>query len=440
MVAPRLVPRLVRRRLLEALEDDPVVLVHGPRQSGKTTLVQGVGDASDRTYVTFDDDVLRASAEADPIGFVRSLPDRVTLDEVQRVPQIFTTLKATIDRDRAPGRFLLTGSANVFAVPRLADSLAGRMTVLRLYPLAQVELEATDPRFLDRLFAGAFAVGPFDRSSGASLAERIVAGGFPPALARPSERRRQRWYRDYVDAVTQRDVRDLARITALDALPRLMEVVAGQTARLINVSDLAAPFALARPTIDGYLTLLRHVFLVDELPAWHRNRLKRLVKAAKLHIGDTGIGAAVLGVGSERLGADRHLYGQLLETFVFQELRRQASGRDDDVRFFHYRDRDGYEVDVVLERNGAEVAGIEVKGAATVTDGDFAGLRRLERAAGRDFKAGVVLYDGDACLPFGDRMYAVPIHALWRDEPGGRSRGNPREGAHAGSTSSPRAG
>lgn len=416
MDAPRLVPRLARGRLLEALEDDPVVLVHGPRQSGKTTLVRALGDASERTYVTFDDDVMRASAEADPIGFVRDLPDRVTLDEVQRVPQLFTTLKATIDRDRTPGRFLLTGSANVFAVPRMADSLAGRMSVLRLYPLAQVELEETDPRFLDRLFAGAFVAGPIGRS-GASLAERIVAGGFPPALARSSERRRTRWYQDYVDAVTQRDVRDLARISALDALPRLMEAVAGQTARLVNVSDLAAPFARTRQTIDGYLTLLRHVFLVDELPAWHRNRLKRLVKAPKLHIGDTGIGAALLGIGSPRLKVDRHLYGQLLETFVFQELRRQASGRDDDLRFFHYRDRDGYEVDVVLERDGAEVVGVEVKGSATINDGDFAGLRRLARAAGRDFAAGVVLFDGDTCLPFGDRMYAVPIHALWEGEP-----------------------
>lgn len=258
-----------------------------------------VGDASERTYVTFDDDAVRASAEADPIGFVRDLPNRVTLDEVQRVPGLFTALKATVDRDRTPGRFLLTESANVFAVPRLADSLAGRMTVLRLGPLAQVVLEETDPTFLDRLFAGTFSAGPIGRS-GASRTERIVAGGFPPELTRPSERRRRRWYRDYVDAVTQRDVRDLARITALDASPRLIEAVAGQTARLVNVHDLAAPFALERPTIDGNLTLLRHVFLVDELPAWHRNRLKRLVKAPKLQIGDSGIGSALLGIGSDR--------------------------------------------------------------------------------------------------------------------------------------------
>jgi uncharacterized protein len=408
-----IVPRLARRRLIEALEDDPVVLVHGPRQSGKSTLVRDVGDASGRTYVTFDDDTLRASASADPVGFVRDLPARVTLDEVQRVPQLFTTLKAAVDRDRTPGRFLLTGSANVFAVPRLADSLAGRMSVLRLLPLAQSELAGVSPTFLDRLFAGSFAIGPVVRS-GTPLQERIVAGGFAPALARPTERRRARWYRDYVAAVTERDVRDLSRIAALDALPRLMELAAGQTARLVNVSDLAAPFALTRPTIDAYLTLLRHVFLVDELPAWHRNRLKRLVKAAKLHIGDAGIGAALLGSGSDRLRSDRRTYGQLLETFVFQELRRHASGRDDDIRFFHYRDRDGYEVDIVIERDGAEVAGVEVKGAATVTEGDFAGLKRLARAAGRDFVAGVVVYDGEACLPFGDRLYAVPIQALWR--------------------------
>lgn len=407
------VPRFTTGLLNQALTEDPVVLLHGPRQCGKTTLVRAVSAAADRTYVTFDDDVMRAAAAADPVGFVRDLPGPATLDEVQRVPELFTTLKAAVDRDRTPGRFLLTGSANVFAIPRLADSLAGRMAVLRLFPMAQAELTRIEPTFLDHLLDGSFPIGRVEHS-GASWTERMVAGGYPPALARRSDARRAAWYRDYVLAVTQRDVTDLARVAALDALPRLVEAVAGQTARLLNVSDLAAPFALTRPTIDGYLTLLRHVFLVDVLPAWHRNRLKRLVKAPKLHIGDTGVGLAVLGLGQEGLRKDRHIFGQYLETFVLQELRRHASGRDDDLRFHHYRDRDDYEVDIVVERGAGAVAGVEVKGAATVTEGDFAGLKRLARAVGSDFVAGVVVYDGDALVRFGERLFAVPVHALWR--------------------------
>ena len=406
-------PRLVGPRVSEALEDEPVVLLHGPRQAGKTTLVQRCGDHDERTYITFDDDALREAAAADPIGFVRSLPERVTLDEIQRVPELFTAIKAAVDGNRTPGRFLLTGSANVFAVPRLADSLAGRMSVLRLYPLAQVEIERTVPTFIDQAFSNAFSTRTGTNAPD-DLATRIVGGGYPPAVARTDPRRRARWYRDYVTAVTQRDVRDLSRIAAFDALPRLMELASSQTARLVNVAELAAPFALTRQTIDAYVTLLRNVFLLDLLPAWHINRLKRLVKAPKLHIGDTGLAAAVLGLDAHDMRSDRHLYGQLVETFAFHELRRHASGRTDDVRFAHYRDRDGYEVEIILERGGRQLVGIEVKAAATVRDRDFAGLRRFARAAGDRFTAGVVLYDGDALLPFGDRLYAVPISDLWR--------------------------
>lgn len=412
---PTLIPRLVAEPVAEALEDEPVVLLHGPRQVGKTTLVRTIAGHDARTYFSFDDDALRGAASADPIGFVRGLPERVTLDEIQRVPELFTAIKAAVDADRAPGRFLLTGSANVFAVPRLADSLAGRMGVLHLYPLAQLEIERAPATFIDTLFARAFTIAT-SQSAAPELAQRIARGGYPPAVARSNPLRRARWYRDYVTAVTQRDVRDLAHIAALDALPRLMEFVAGQTARLVNVTELAAPFALTRQTIDGYVTLLRHVFLLDLLPAWHSNRLKRLVKAPKLHIGDTGLAMAVLGLDADGLRADRSLFGQLLESFVFHELRRQASGRADGVRFHHYRDRDGYEVDIVLERDGRHIAGIEVKATATVREGDFAGLRRLARAASERFTVGVILYDGEARIPFGERLYAVPIRELWRSD------------------------
>ncbi len=407
-----LYPRYAEPRLIEALTDSPVVLIHGPRQCGKTTLARVVGERMGYAYLSFDDDVARSAAEADPAGFVADLPERAILDEVQHVPALFAALKSTVDRRRVAGRFILTGSANVLLVPKLADSLAGRMQILRLHPLAQCELVRRVPGFLKTLFENGFKTRRTERLA-AQLAERIAAGGYPAALARPSPRRRAAWYRDYLEALVQRDVRDLARISTLDALPRLLALAAAQTARLVNVSDLASPFQLSRPTIRDYVTLLGRVFLLETLPPWHSNRLSRLVKTPKLHLGDTGLACALLGADAIALAADRSLLGQLLETFVFQELRRQASWYDEPLAFFHYRDKDGVEVDIVIERGARLLAGVEVKASATVTPADFRGLRKLKEAAGKRFVSGVVLYDGETSASFGEGLYAVPLRALW---------------------------
>lgn len=412
MSEANLYPRFAEASVLEALADSPVVLLHGPRQCGKTTLARLVGARKSYTYITFDDDVARSAAENDPAGFVDGLPPKVILDEVQRVPSLFTALKAAVDRRRDPGRFLLTGSANVLLVPRLADSLAGRMAIQRLHPLAQAELERRRPSFLDTLFSGGFKARRTDRLA-RELPARVAAGGYPAALVRQEGKRRAAWYRDYLEAIVQRDVRDLARIGALAAVPRLLGAAAGQTARLLNVSELAAPFSVSRPTITDYMTLLQRVFLVEELPAWHSNRMKRLVKSPKLHLGDTGLASALLGLDAEALDADRQLLGQLTETFVFQELRRQASWHKDPLSFFHFRDKDGVEVDIVIERGPRAVAAVEVKASATVRAEDFRGIRKLKAAAGRNFAGGVVLYDGEIAASFGDGLFAVPIRSLW---------------------------
>jgi predicted AAA+ superfamily ATPase len=334
------------------------------------------------------------------------------LDEVQRVPELFVTLKASIDRNRRPGRFILTGSANVLLLPKLSDSLAGRMELLRLHPLAQCEIEGKTAGFLGHLLAADFQACEHGRL-GAELVQRIVAGGYPVAVARGGGRRSRAWYRAYAETLVQRDVRELARISSLDAMARLLQLAAGQTARLFNVSELAAPFQLSRPTIRDYVTLLERIFLLELLPPWHSNRLSRLIKTPKLHITDTGLLASLLGVDAAALARDRGLLGQLLETFVFQELRRQASWHEDAIRFHHFRDKDGYEVDIVLEREGRDIAGVEVKAAATVTAADFRGLQKLRSATGERFAAGVVLYDGERSVRFAEDMFAVPIAALW---------------------------
>ena len=407
-------PRYLAARVRQGLADTPAVLIHGPRQSGKTTLARTVGESRGYRYVSFDDEAVREAARRDPLGFVEGLPRRTILDEVQRVPEIFPSLKAAIDQRRTAGRFILTGSANVLLVPHLAESLAGRMGILRLHPLAQCELHGKRPRFIETLFRAGFRPRITSRL-GPALAERLVGGGYPAALARRIPARRRAWYRDLVETQIQRDVRDVARIHSLDALPRLLALAASYTAQLLNVSDLAAPFQMTRQTIHDYVTVLERIFLLDRLPPWHRNRVSRLVKTAKLHIGDTGLACALLGIDAVAVYEERNRFGPLLETFVLQELRRHASWQPDPVDFFHYRDRDDFEVDIVLERGSVAVAGVEVKAAASVADADFRGLRKLSDAAGRQFAAGVVLYDGASVVRFGERLFAVPVRALWED-------------------------
>jgi predicted AAA+ superfamily ATPase len=406
----QVLPRLVEVALQASLADTPVVLLQGPRQCGKTTLARSVAEPAGCGYLSFDDDNLVRAARADPLGFVTDLPPKMVLDEVQRVPELFTTLKLVVDRDRQPGRFLLTGSADVLLLPTLADSLAGRIEVIRLHPLAQVELRQQSAGFLQRLFRAEFGVVAATRM-GLALAELLVAGGFPAALTRQSPRRRA-WYQAYVQTLVQVDVRDLARIAALDVVPRLLELAAGQTAHLFNVSELASPFGVSRPTVRDYLSLLERVFLVDILPPWHLRQINRLVKTPKLHLGDTGVASALLRVDAPALHANRALLGQLLETFVFQELRRQASGQPEPTSFYHFRHRDDHEVDLVLEQ-GDSLVGVEVKASGTVRPEDFRGLRKLQEIAGDRFACGVVLYDGEVSLPFGPRLFALPIQTLW---------------------------
>jgi predicted AAA+ superfamily ATPase len=415
MPSQHLYSRFAAPALAEALEDSPVVLIHGPRQCGKSTLATMLGEKLGYDYISFDDDMVRATAEVDPIGFVEALPQRIILDEIQRMPGLFTSIKAAVDKNRTPGRFLLTGSSNILLLPNLSDSLAGRMAIQRLHPMAQCELEGKPSAFLNRLFAADFPFRQVPRLK-EDLLRRITAGGYPPALERAEGRRLANWYRDYINTLIQRDVRQIARINSLDALPRLLKLAASHTAQLFNLSDLASSFQLSRPTIGDYVTLLENIFLLERLPPWHSNQASRMVKAHKLHLGDTGLACGLLGLDAAALAAERTQLGHMLETFVYQELRRQASWHPAHHDFYHFRDRDMAEVDIVIERGIQQLAGVEVKAGATVTAADFRGLRKLQQTAGKRFVAGVVLYDGDTTASFGDGLFAVPMSTLWAGE------------------------
>lgn len=412
MSSPPYIMRFVEHRLQEALADTPVVLIHGPRQCGKTTLARHHGKDRGYRYYSFDDAAVRSAADDDPAGFVAGLPERVILDEIQLVPRLFSAIKLAVDRDRAPGRFILTGSANVLLIPRVSDSLAGRMAIIRLHPLSRCEILGRPSAFIDHLFAGAGMMSDAGRL-GDEIAAIVAAGGYPEALSRKNDARRMGWYRDHVETIARRDIRELARIREVEALPELMELAAAQTAQLFNLSDLAGPFRLSRPTIGDYMTLLEYVFLTYRMPPWHSNRLSRLIKTPKLHLGDTGVASALLDHTPDSLGTDRETLGHLLETYVVQELRRQASWGADRVRFHHFRNKDGAEVDIVLEGAGRKIAGVEVKLSGTVVARDFRGLKKLRQAVGDRFTTGVVLYDGEITIPFSEGLSAVPLSRLW---------------------------
>jgi predicted AAA+ superfamily ATPase len=408
-----LYPRAIRNRLQAALTDTPVVCLLGPRQTGKTTLARSLAPA--RAYFTLDDSTIYQLANDDPAGFVDSLPAQVTLDEVQRAPGLLIAIKSAVDQQRTPGRFLLTGSANLLLLPEIQDSLAGRMEVLHLHPLSMAELHRMPPTFLTTLLDSRFKLQIAESSTDIpTLAELLCKGGYPEPVQRTLVRARQ-WHQQYVGAIIQRDVHDIAKINDEDTMSRLIELLAYRTASLLNVNNLAQELGVQRETTEKYLSILERLFLIRRLPAWHRNHAKRLIKSPKLHIVDSGLAATLSKLTPAEWLAQSTAFGHLLESFVLQQITSQSSALDDELRLTHYRDKDQVEVDIVIER-GREVWGVEVKKASSVDiHKDGAGLKRLAERAGKDFRGGVLLYGGNHVLPISaQNCFACPINLLWR--------------------------
>jgi uncharacterized protein len=409
-----MIKRNITSRLLDALSDTPVVLLNGARQTGKSTLVKTITEHSHPArYITLDDATVLAAVKQDPAGFIAHLEKSVVIDEVQKAPELFPAIKAAVDRDRKPGRFLLTGSANVLLLPRLSESLAGRMEILSLWPFSQGELEGVHELFVDGLFAAKLRTEPPQRESPASFHTRIINGGYPEAISRAKEDRRRAWFESYITTILQRDIRDLAQIEGLTSLPRLLAIIASRAPALLNFSELSRTLAMPQTTLKRYMTLLETTFLIQHLPAWSGNLGKRLVKTSKLVMSDTGLMAHLLGANKERLAAGGGI-GPLLENLAVMELVKQISWSSTKPAIFHFRTQTGQEVDIVLEDRAGRLVGIEVKASSTVTAQDFKGLRALAETTGKRFYRGVVLYTGAESLPFGPGLYAMPINALWR--------------------------
>lgn len=426
-----LIHRHLTAKVSASLQDTPAVLVNGPRQCGKTTLVQqfargttnsisddqGLQDPSiGMTYLTLDDPAVLEAARFDPVGLLRQL-DRAIIDEVQRAPQLLLALKLSIDQDLRPGRFLLTGSANLLALPSIADSLAGRMEVHNLLPLSQTELQRRPSDFLRRVQAHDWPlthpqwVIP-EVNGRRDTVLNALAGGYPEMRSRATPARRSAWAKAYIQTLVERDVQDLAQIEHLSQIPRLLEVAAAHCGQLFNATQIGAQLSMDARTVEKYLGVLEKLFLVQRLPAWGRNELGRLIKTPKLLFLDAGLQATLMRFTSDMLIKHRQRWGSVLETWVYAELRKILALTDESWYLAHYRDKDQVEVDFVLESPLREVIGIEVKAAATVSGTDFRGLRRLKDQVGDDFVAGIVLYDGVKALSLGDGLWAVPLAAL----------------------------
>ena len=405
-----LFPRRIAPRIAEAMGDTPMVLLAGPRQSGKTTLVRQVAENGMR-YLTLDDELTLLSARQDPAGMIHSL-DRAVIDEIQRAPELLLAIKKSVDEDRRPGRFLLTGSANLMTLPTVADSLAGRLETLSLLPLSQSEIERQSTNWLDSVFEGQIPQ-PGGSARTDDLVARVLRGGYPEVLSRPTARRRMAWARQYLDAIIQRDVRDVSGIDKLDQLPRFLRALAQTAGQMCNYTQLGGQVGLDGKTAARYIGVLEQMYLIKRIDAWASNRFNRVVKTPKLQFIDSGLLAALLDLTAQAVETNQTRFGNALETFVFGELLKHASTADDDYRLMYYRDADKVEVDMVIENSAGQLVGVEVKAAATVRQGDLRGLRKLAGLAGDHFRLGVLLYDGDETLPLGDGIWAAPLSTLW---------------------------
>lgn len=368
--------RTIEPHIAEAQQDTPVILLAGPRQAGKTTLVKKIAEQQNLRYLTLDDELTLLSAHRDPVGMIRSL-DRAVIDEIQREPQLLLAIKKSVDEDRRPGRFLLTGSANLMALPTVADSLAGRMETLSLLPLSQSEIESSSANWVDSAFSNRI-LQPSLLSVGDDLVSRVLRGGYPESLSRKSDKRRVTWARQYIDSIIQRDVRDIANIDKLDQLPRFLSALAQMAGQMCNYTQLGGQVGLDSKTASRYISIFEQMYILRRVDVWARNRLNRVTKTPKLQFIDSGLLATLLDLNLDQIQQDRTRFGNVLETFVYSELLKHTTTADGNYRIMYYRDADKVEVDFVIENGSGKLVCVEVKAAATVKDSDLRGLKNWQ--------------------------------------------------------------
>ena len=405
--------RFITPSITEALEDTPVIILNGARQTGKSTLCQQLLDQEvvKAQLVTFDDPTTLAAAQLDPLGFLKDLSKHVILDEVQRVPELFLSIKKLVDQDRKSRRFILTGSVDVMILPKVADSLAGRIEIHNLWPLSQGEILGKPSDFLEVLIS---QDSKFQSSqvSWKEILQAILVGGYPEAIARKKDSRRSKWFESYLISVLQKDIRELANIEGLNQIPNVLQLLSTRVGSTLNMSDIARLSGIKNTTLQRYMALLEHVFLSVKIPAWTPNMEGQFVKSPKIYLNDSGLLSHLRGEDMESLSANRSGVGALLENFVAMEIIKQLSWSNKFLKPYHFSMHKGAEVDLVLENRQKQLFGIGVKSAASLKEKDFKGLKRLAELTGNKFQKGIVLYSGDEVVGFGDNLYAVPISTL----------------------------
>jgi predicted AAA+ superfamily ATPase len=408
-----MIARNITSVIIEALSDTPVVFLRGARQTGKTTLVKELAKSSHpANYITLDSAGTLSAASSDPEGFIRGLDKPVIIDEVQRVPQLLSAIKQDVDRDWKPGRYILTGSSNVLTIPRVSESLAGRMEVVTLWPFSQGEIEGKKEKFIDILFSGKPHF-QYAANSMQNLMRRITTGGYPEPVKRKEEKRRAAWFDSYLTTIVERDIKDLANIQDKSVVPRLLKFLAARVSTIRDQSEISRSAGIPNSSVVRHMSMLEMVFLIQTLPAWTANLSKRVIKSPRLLFTDTGLASFLAGLNSDHLERNHTLAGNLFENFIGSELRKQATWCQSRTSLYHFRTRTGQEVDLILEDRAGNFCGIEVKLSATAAAKHFDALKFLQKDVGERFVAGITLYTGDQIIPFGKNLFAVPVSAIW---------------------------
>lgn len=404
---------------MAALSDNPVVLLHGARQVGKSTVIKQIIENKDysASFITLDNATYLAAAQANPDGFLDSYSNvNLAIDEVQRVPELFLALKASVDNKRTPGKYLLTGSSNVFLLPKVSESLAGRIEILTLFPFSQTELAGNDFNFVDHFFKSRISLPSIKGIKRDELINKVIAGGYPESVTRKDKSRRVAWFNSYITTILQRDVRDISNIESLTDLPKILSLIAVRAGNLMNYAELSRSTRVSQSTLKRYMTLLNATFLIYLLMPWTKNLGKRLIKTPKAYLCDTGLLSALAGNDEKKLNEDANLFGHYLENFVLLELVKLISFSSEIYQIYYLRTASGGEVDFIIEKSNGDIMAVEVKSGSLVDKKSFKNIEMLRDALGKKFLRGIMLYTGSAVVPFDKQLIALPINTLWEVE------------------------
>ncbi len=408
-----MIPRNINDIILDALSFSPVVLLTGARQTGKSTLAKWIAEKKNMQYISMDDFTILEAAGKDPTGFLAGLDGNVIIDEVQRAPKLLQAIKIEGDKNRRPGRFLLTGSANIFMIPKISESLAGRMILINLWPFSLDELQKKTSHFVDNLFLASYRSRDNSQLLFNDYIKQISLGGYPEIQTLKKEHRRVLWFKSYITTILEKDVREISKINGLYELPRLLTLIAARSGSLFNTASLSRDSGIPMMTLKRYLVLLETTFLIYRLPAWFSNINKRLIKAPKIFITDIGLLRYLLGIDQNLKQREPNFLGSVIETFVLLELLKQIGWSTIQPKIYYYHTSAGKEVDFILENNSGQIVGIEVKASSTIYQKDFKGLFDLKESIGKRFPKGIILSTGSNTIPFSKDLMTVPINALW---------------------------